>query len=780
MLRERKAISIIMAIVLCMAFIAPVFVAPGVAQAAMTATVAQSNYVTATSGVALGYAKVEVDVADWSAPSVSGSALMVSFPTKLGTAGSTVTLADTHPAAAVSRYYVVTPQTAGTTNTLSAAGLTVTAEAAGAFTITIHKVNAANTKGWFYIHFDQINATNFAGDVNVTLIPEAGTAFGSTPTPLVVGKVAVSGTTTTAAKSVAKINSAGGQIDTISIFENMTNTIASPAAISLELVTKGYSWNNILGQRVPDGNATGPMASSKFAFVAESNLPCVAAGFTGGGTAIDTFNMRRTVALPTAPGAITITGMYVTVDEKVAKVGQDIEVKVSGGGVTEQTIIVGQYVDFVSTVIEDTTTEMTAGLDTQKIGTFFVEEVAPGTLIPNRTILFELPAGVEWNTAAIAASNYELVNNSAMTFTGGSRLDARTLKFTVNTGSANATNGAKVKFKGLKVDVSPSFAGDVTLTVKGKAGIEGTAKVATVNPMIKMTAGAPEVNLGIKEQKAADVEVVEQKASTIVAKIGGTAQNMAFYLDSGFRFAKIPKVEIVSGDMVLEVSDVKIQAPANGQNLLIVPIRAASYKTPAKIKISDIYITADRNAPVGDVVLYAADTNTYANTALCNAFNSTARDGFKYDVPSSVVIAKNVTTPPIENKGTTGGGSGTFVIGSNIYTVNGMTKVMDAAPYIKSGRTYVPYRYLALALGVPTEDIVWDAATQKVTVTKGTTVVEATIGSTTLTVNGEAKVMDVAPEISGSRTMLPARYLAEALGATVGWDPATKTVVFEM
>jgi hypothetical protein len=28
--------------------------------------------------------------------------------------------------------------------------------------------------------------------------------------------------------------------------------------------------------------------------------------------------------------------------------------------------------------------------------------------------------------------------------------------------------------------------------------------------------------------------------------------------------------------------------------------------------------------------------------------------------------------------------------------------------------------------------------------------------------------------------MLPARFLAEALGATVGWDPATQTVVFEM
>ncbi|MGB4020097.1 MAG: copper amine oxidase N-terminal domain-containing protein, partial [Syntrophomonadaceae bacterium] len=166
------------------------------------------------------------------------------------------------------------------------------------------------------------------------------------------------------------------------------------------------------------------------------------------------------------------------------------------------------------------------------------------------------------------------------------------------------------------------------------------------------------------------------------------------------------------------------------------------------------------------------------NERLCNAFNNTHRDSFKYDTPASVAIAKNVTVPPVEVAG--GTGSGTFVIGSNIYTVNGLTKVMDVAPYIKNDRTYVPYRYLALALGVAEDDIVWDAAAQKVTVTKGENTVEAVIGSTTLTVNGSAVTMDVAPEISNSRTMLPARFLAEALGATVGWDPATQTVVFEM
>ena len=44
-----------------------------------------------------------------------------------------------------------------------------------------------------------------------------------------------------------------------------------------------------------------------------------------------------------------------------------------------------------------------------------------------------------------------------------------------------------------------------------------------------------------------------------------------------------------------------------------------------------------------------------------------------------------------------------------------------------------------------------------------------TVGKTTYTLNGEQKTMDVAPLIINSRTMLPVRYVAEALGAEIAW-----------
>ena len=59
--------------------------------------------------------------------------------------------------------------------------------------------------------------------------------------------------------------------------------------------------------------------------------------------------------------------------------------------------------------------------------------------------------------------------------------------------------------------------------------------------------------------------------------------------------------------------------------------------------------------------------------------------------------------------------------------------------------------------------------------TKGDTVVVFTIGSTqyTITKGGETvtRTMDVAPKLVNDYTMLPARYAAEAFGASVTWDP---------
>jgi hypothetical protein len=118
-----------------------------------------------------------------------------------------------------------------------------------------------------------------------------------------------------------------------------------------------------------------------------------------------------------------------------------------------------------------------------------------------------------------------------------------------------------------------------------------------------------------------------------------------------------------------------------------------------------------------------------------------------------------------------------FVVGQNYYYTGpeDTQTTMDAAPYIdtSSGRTLVPVRYLGDALGAQTN---WDAASQTVTVTKGSTTISMVIGSTALNVNGQAQTMDQAPVINGGRTFLPARWVAEALGYSIIWDASSRTV----
>jgi hypothetical protein len=55
--------------------------------------------------------------------------------------------------------------------------------------------------------------------------------------------------------------------------------------------------------------------------------------------------------------------------------------------------------------------------------------------------------------------------------------------------------------------------------------------------------------------------------------------------------------------------------------------------------------------------------------------------------------------------------------------------------------------------------------------------VEITIGSVIATVNGKEIKLDVAPKITSGRTFVPIRFVSEALGASVIWEASTKKIL---
>ena len=135
---------------------------------------------------------------------------------------------------------------------------------------------------------------------------------------------------------------------------------------------------------------------------------------------------------------------------------------------------------------------------------------------------------------------------------------------------------------------------------------------------------------------------------------------------------------------------------------------------------------------------------------------------------------KNFTTK--ESAPITTTTSSVFTIGMNYYLLNGSYQVMDAAPYIKNSRTYMPIRYVGYAMGLTDSQIQWYEATRTVILTKGSTTVVLVIGSPTIFVNGVARTMDVSPEITNSRTCLPIAWVASAFGHTAVWNGATQQV----
>ena len=99
----------------------------------------------------------------------------------------------------------------------------------------------------------------------------------------------------------------------------------------------------------------------------------------------------------------------------------------------------------------------------------------------------------------------------------------------------------------------------------------------------------------------------------------------------------------------------------------------------------------------------------------------------------------------------------------------------DQKPYVdENGRTLVPVRFISEALGA---NVKWDDIKKTVTITKGQNIVILTIDKKIIIVNGKEKAMDTEAIVTDQgRTMVPVRFISEALGQTIGWDQDTCSV----
>jgi hypothetical protein len=94
-------------------------------------------------------------------------------------------------------------------------------------------------------------------------------------------------------------------------------------------------------------------------------------------------------------------------------------------------------------------------------------------------------------------------------------------------------------------------------------------------------------------------------------------------------------------------------------------------------------------------------------------------------------------------------------------------------PVLKDGSTTVEFRPIFEKLGL---HVVWDGATQTVIGTKEGLSLKLTLGQTGAVVNGSDVKLLVAPFLNQGYTFVPLRFVGEATGRKVLWDPKLMTV----
>jgi hypothetical protein len=100
----------------------------------------------------------------------------------------------------------------------------------------------------------------------------------------------------------------------------------------------------------------------------------------------------------------------------------------------------------------------------------------------------------------------------------------------------------------------------------------------------------------------------------------------------------------------------------------------------------------------------------------------------------------------------------------------------DVEPTIVSDRVLVPLRRIFEALGATVD---YNAATGEIVAVRHWLKVELAVGSAVAVVDGRQVTLQVPPQVVGGRTLVPLRFVSEAMGEKVDWDPATRTVIIE-
>ncbi|MCT4607150.1 MAG: copper amine oxidase N-terminal domain-containing protein [Marinisporobacter sp.] len=457
-----------------------------------------------------------------------------------------------------------------------------------------------------------------------------------------------------------------------------------------------------------------------------------------------------------------------------------VDVKERTGEVDDaNNVLIAEYFGYTVELSVDKVEEFYAGrVDEDYVtGEIKLEEKVANSIIRDRVIEFELPEGVQIQDG----EKINVLDKDGTDFTityhetGDVNEDTSKFEAEIDTRANDGDEGAAITFE-LPLTVEADFTGDIELKVKGAGIEEQSVVIAKALAPIEVEVEVADVKVGLQDQAAPDILIKETAAGTLQED-----EYLTLKFDNDYEMEfEDAEIEIVSGDIKIDQDKSGVGENSDGDKTIDIYIDRDSDEEAAVIKVKGITMSLDRSVPEGPFDLKVTGKAIVQNGGIGDGdTNKTDYNDEDFTSNFTKVEFANVITKVSQDFHTTS----KFVVGEATYTVltNGeeVEKTMDVAPFVNAdGRTLLPVRYMANAVGLKDAQVVWNNDTRTVTLF-GDKVVNIQIGATTLTVNGTVVNMDTAAVIKDGRTFLPVRYIAQALGFDVEWDGATKTVTIE-
>lgn len=459
----------------------------------------------------------------------------------------------------------------------------------------------------------------------------------------------------------------------------------------------------------------------------------------------------------------------------------DVVATVSGDYTTSpEELLVGVYGDYDFDIEAGEPKTVYAGRVKQAIADITISEEIAGTFIDGRYVILELPDWAKWGTLPKDPKGKDV----QLKFVGFYGTDGRTARYEVKCDDEEqSAKPEEIKLKDMEIVLAPEapVGEDVVVKISGSAGVRGEVVVGKVAAPAELKVDEIKViGIGRTNQEIGTITITEAKAGMFRA-----GEKLILKLDEDVAWERTPEVKVVEGD--LEIGSVVTY----GSEDLYISIKEESDK-PSTIEVKGAVRTL-RTVPEGETFVVLTGTavvETIDKDRLDDQWEleqdsvwyehkDTDYRVVRYDnvfpnenaVAEAVLAKVGVPAPEIAPETRVD-----FTIGSTTYVVNNQTKVMDAAPFIEDGRTYIPVRALAEALGCEADWEPKEGLTEKVYLTRGDVVVTIGIGDNFLTVQeGDdepvIQYFDGAAKIVNDRTFLPFRAVAEALGAKVDYAP---------